>query len=954
MGTAEPSSARGGAEALPRLVGRTRELGRLEALFDAADGGTGGVILVHGEAGIGKSRLLLEARVLASERGFRVAHGQCQERDRGTPYAPWAEMLGELLRGTPKSLLYRAFAPRRAAVLRLLPELGHRVWLYEPREGEGESLDRRRFLGDLADAFAAVAQDRPLLVLLDDLGWADSGTLELVDHLARTSGARRLAIVAAYRDAHLEESPPLDRFADSLARDRLAGDLVPGALSIAEIGELIQSACEGRKVSEVFRHAVWRQSGGNPFFATEMLRALADEGTLFRAIDATSPSRLATPPSIRGVISQRLARLDEESRRTLRVASLLGLEFRVDLLEAVSQSAEEPLLNALDRALQLRLVTAATGQAGGTTYCFAHPLIQDVLASEVGPERRRRIHLRAARTLEARGDDGGEGSGSLAYHYLLAEEWRPALTHSIRAARWAVSLFAAADAVAHFRNALTLFEEHPEPREAAQALEEMSAQLAILGDYAGAVNALARASALQAQLGDRTRSGSLMTQAALYGAFTPREFRRIEERLRDARRVLESAPPSVQLAQLYLDHATFMFKRVRLDEARDLLALALTVAQALGNRSIEAAVYLTRAQIVPIGSRTEVLRELGRALDVSREIDPDVALRAFHLLGLVAAYGHADLSTAEAWVRQGEEYAARHDRPDMAALLRGGVGSMVAFLRGDLAGAQRGSEEFRESLRRRGQPASGHNMMVLALVADARGDHEEAARCIAAARTTFSEEEGWFQDLWLLLFRGMLELSVGRFSDADAALRWGLAALRRRGLLEVDAALGVLMLAHLVESGVRVGEVGRAQSDLDELLRLAGVVGGDLATAHVLRAEATIAYATGNVREAADRSGRAAAAWQAVGCELERARDLGRSGAALIELGDRGLGEARLQEAGGICRSAGARIDLSLPRPLTPGPLGASRSGLPGVAAASDGALDPRSTHRQRTPHRNP
>lgn len=914
---APPATAPSATPGPPKLVGRERELGRLEEFLEAVDRASGGTILVHGEAGIGKSRLLLEARVRGAELGFRIVSGQCQERDRGTPYAPWTEMLGELLAETPKSVLYRAFGPHRGSIVRLLPDLAHKVWFYDADERDGAPLDRRRFLADLTESFAALAQDRPLVVLLDDLGWADSGTLELVGQLARASVGRRLGIVGAYRDAHLEESPALGAFVDQLRRDHLAADVAPGLLGVAEIGELVQAACDGRRAGDEFRRRLWRQSGGNPFFAIELLRALAEEGALLRALagDAAGASPLTTPPSIRGVISHRLDRLDEESRRALRVASLLGLSFRFDLLEGVSQVAEEPLLTALDRALRLRLLVEGPSVHGGTSYRFAHPLIQDVLASEIGAERRRRIHLRAARVLEARGEDEVEATGNLAYHYLLADEWRPALTHSIRAGRSAVRLFAAADAVGHYRNALTLLDTHPEPREAAEVLQEMSAQLAILGDYAGAVNALVRASGLQAQLGEQTRSGALMTQAALYGAFTPREFRLIEDRLRDARRVLESAPPSPQLAKLYLDHATFMLKRVRLDEARDLLALALSVAQTLGDRSIEAGVHLARAQIVPIGDRAEIQRELETALQIAQESDLDVALRVIHAQAIVAAYGHADVPAAEGYVRRAAEYAAHHGRSDPAAVTRGGVGSFIAFLRGDLAAALRASEDYRGFLQARGQPASGHNLMLLALIADARGAGEEAARYIEAGRTTFTEEEAWFQDLWLLLFRGWLDLSQAKYAEADAMLRRGLTAWRRRGLLEVDAYLGIFLHVLVVESGVRTGQVARAQSDLDELLHLGGVVGGAPAAAFTLRAEGMIAHATGNLPDAADRFAREAVAWGELGWKLEQARALGRWGEALNDLGDRAGGEARLREAERLCGAVGARIDLSIPRP---------------------------------------
>ncbi|MCI4350775.1 MAG: AAA family ATPase [Thermoplasmata archaeon] len=931
-----------GFEGDPALVGRDSEISQLTTLVGEAVDGAGGVVMIHGEAGIGKTRLLSEIRARATVDGVQCLAGLCQERDQGVPYAPWIEIIRELVKRSSKELLYRVLGTSRPAVLRLLPELSERVWLHDPEVAGAGELNAREFLDAIVRMFVTLSEDHPALIVLDDLGWADAGTLELLTTLGKSCRGHRIAVVAAYRDAHKESNRALDRALEELERARLAIDLSPKPLDRVQVDQLIRSAWKGRDVGRGFRGVVWRRSGGNPFFAVEILRSLDDSTDLaaeWEPGDTAAEARLRIPAGIRGVISQRLDRLDDPTRRALRVASLLGLEFSFELLEAVSKLEEEPLLTSLEQALRLRLIAVARSTPGGATYAFAHPLIQEVLAGEVGPDRSRRVHLRAARALEAKAHDGDDLAASLAYHYLRANDGPMALRHSILAGDRAARLFARTDAVAHYRTALALLAEHPDPPTSAQVLNALSVQLTILGDYAAAVKCLIEAAKLEEGLGNLVRAGSLMAQAA-HTVWTPREFRPKEVQLQQARSLLEGTSPSSELAQLYLDHANLIAKWGRLDEARTLLARSLEAATTIGDRSAEGAVHLALAQIVALGGRAEVHRELQTALELTREESPEMALRTYHFLALLSAYGYADLEEAARWVDEAVRSSAGREASALLATIRGGVGCFVALMRGDLDEARRGSVDYAEFLRTHGQPPSAHNLMMVGALATLAGDLQEATRALDQAKVTFSIEDGWFPDLWLGVFIARLELARGEPARAAAELVQCLVVLRHRGWVELDGSVGIFYYSGLVEASLGTGDLDRARSHLAELVQLSAVIGGTPALAFACRAEGQVAAAEGRNDAAAQWFRRSIPMWTEAGWKLELARELASLAELLARHGDRSESEKLRAQAVALCEAAGSRLDLARIRPDTANPVG--KPARPSPAPAGRPARSPR------------
>lgn len=897
----------------PELVGREREVSRLSDLVEKTARGSGGVAIIHGEAGIGKTRLLAETRSRATSAGVDCVVGLCQERDQGVPYAPWVHILRELVDRAPKALVFRVVGEHRPAVRRLLPELDEQVWLHDPEVVHPREFQGAEFLESVARTVLALAETHPVMIELDDLGWADSGTLELLAVLGRGCAGHPLAIVAAYRDAHREANRALDRALLEVERARYALDLTPRPLTRGEMDLLIRSAWSGREAGRGFRQVVWRRSGGNPFFAVEILRSLSDAAGLtgeWEPGDAAAEARLHVPVGIRGVISQRLDRLDDSSRKSLRVASLLGLEFSFGLLETVAQVDEETLLTSMEQALSHRLVDVVGSSPDGTTYAFAHPLIQEVLAAEVGPDRSRRIHLRAARAIEQPRDSSEVPAASLAYHYLRANDAPMALRFSILAGDRAARLCAASDAVIHYRTALRLLAEQPDLAVSAQVLNALAAQLSILGDYGAAVKCLVEAAGQEQRLGNMVRAGSLMAQAALT-VWSPREFRPKEDQLQQARALLEGTTASSELAQLYLDNATLVAKRGRLEEARALLARSLEVAKTVGNRSAEAAVHLAYAQLVPPGGRSEVERELRTALELTATDSPEMELRVHHLFALFAGYGFADLAACSSWIGTAARAFEGKEVPLLLARTEGGVGCFVALNRGDLEDARRRAETYREFLGTHGQPECAHNLVMLGALATLAGDFEGAAQSLLRAQQTYSEEEGWTQDLWLGVYAGQLALARGDSAGAEAEYDRGLQVLRQRGRVEFDAFLEVLYLAGLVEASVLTRPAARVRTLVDELDRVSEVVGGAPSAAFARRARAQVSSAEGHLEIAVEEFHRSVALWREAEWRLECGRDLRAVAELTGHQGNRSESDRLRGEALALFEAVGSQLDIA-------------------------------------------
>jgi DNA-binding SARP family transcriptional activator len=510
----EPAAAEPAVET-PRsaFVGRERELAELVGGLDHAFAGRGGLFLLVGEPGIGKSRLAEELIAQARARGARVLVGRCWEAGGAPAYWPWVQSLRPYLRDTDADSLRSQLRGGGADVARLFPELRDLLADLPPApqlESEGA---RFRLFDSVTVFLKSVAAGRPLVLVLDDLHAADEPSLLLLQFVARELGESRLLILGAYRDVDPTLSDPLTTTLTELAREPVTRTLALVGLGEADVARFIELAAPGASAAEL-GPVVHAETEGNPLFVAEIVRLLAAE----RGLDEPGMTPLSIPESVREVIGRRLRHLSDECNRLLAQASVLGREFDLDALARVSGLGRGAILELLDEGVEARLVSDVPGVIGRMR--FAHALIRDAAYHRLSRSRRVKLHRQVGEALEALySSDLDAHLAELAHHFFesaAAGDGEKAVDYARRAGARAVGVLAYEEAVRLYEMAL----EALGPVAAATARLRCELLLALAdaqgraGDGLGAKSTFLRA----ADLARSARLPEMLAQAAVgYG-----------------------------------------------------------------------------------------------------------------------------------------------------------------------------------------------------------------------------------------------------------------------------------------------------------------------------------------------------------------------------------------------------------------------------------------------------
>ena len=441
------------------FVGRDEELERLLGLWKEVTAGERRVALLAGEPGIGKTRLAMELAGALRESGGTVLAGRCDE-DMGVPYQPFVEAL--------RHYVSAARAPRlgryAGELVRLLPDLGQLVTgLPEPLHSDPET-ERYRTFDALAAWLADLSAEAPVLLVLDDLHWAAKPTLLLLRHVLRSGEPLRLLVVATYRDSDIGRGHPMSDLLAELRRDGGAERLGLWGFDAPGVAAFIEAAA-GHGPDDEGAHEltglVWRETEGNPFFVTEVLRHLSESRAIEqregRWILTAAVSDIGIPEGVRDVVGRRLARLAETTNRVLATAAVVGLEFEPAVVEAAAGVGEDELLAALEEAAAARLLV----EVSDVRYRFSHALVRATLYEELSGARRVVLHRRVAEAIEARhGRALDDHLPALAHHWARASapsaDTVRAVDYARRAGDRALSQLAHHEAVTYYRQALEL------------------------------------------------------------------------------------------------------------------------------------------------------------------------------------------------------------------------------------------------------------------------------------------------------------------------------------------------------------------------------------------------------------------------------------------------------------------------------------------------------------------
>ncbi len=434
------------------FVGRSVELAQLEAAFEHARAGAARTIVVGGEAGVGKTRVVEELRRRVAARGATVLTGACLElAEAAPPYAPFVEALRGLVSGVEPARLPALLGPWRVELARVLPELELHAHAGAPVEVERSG--QARLFEIILGVLERVAQRGPVVLFVEDIHWADRSTRDLLAFVVRNVRHVPVLVVITVRSDALDRHSPVLPFLAELQRDDRVDRVQLSTFDRVELGELVESMTGGIAPAGVVDEILER-TDGNPFFAEQLVEASAGAVAML-------PGIADLPPQLSDVLRARVATLSDSGREVLRAAAAAGRHTDDALLETVLDLGQREVADGLRDAIERGILErAGTGDSG---YRFHHTLLREVVYDELLPGERRRLHAAFADAMASRGEVGGVpvSAADLAYHRDAAGDLERAVPAAVNAGRAAEAAYAFAEAARWYDRAIDLWSRLP-------------------------------------------------------------------------------------------------------------------------------------------------------------------------------------------------------------------------------------------------------------------------------------------------------------------------------------------------------------------------------------------------------------------------------------------------------------------------------------------------------------
>ncbi len=438
----------------PVLIGREAELSALEDALLSARRGQGGVVILGGEAGMGKTRLASELVRRAERLGCVVMSGGCTEAEVALPYLPFLEAIGNHLALVDVARLVSQLGPAANELGQLFPQLG-----ISPGAGGDPVTSKLRLFEAMLMLLTGAAGSEGLLLVLEDLHWADPATRELLDYLTRRLRSTNVLTLATYRTEELHRKHALLPTIQGWKRSGTVELVEVEPLATESVGRMLCAIFDQERVSDAFTHFIRERSEGNPFVIEEMLKEAIDRGDIFRTEegwDRKDLRELRVPPTVRDGILLRLERLAPEDAQVLSAASVVGRSFDVEVIASTAQISAEQAVDSLQRCVLNQLVEEDEASPG--TYRFRHALTREAIYEDMITPRRQLLHARVAGVLQERGAPAAE----LAHHMLLARRDEAAVELCKAASEEAFRGLAYSDAASLLERAVPLVKDDVE------------------------------------------------------------------------------------------------------------------------------------------------------------------------------------------------------------------------------------------------------------------------------------------------------------------------------------------------------------------------------------------------------------------------------------------------------------------------------------------------------------
>jgi tetratricopeptide (TPR) repeat protein/anti-anti-sigma regulatory factor len=612
------------------LIGRDAQLCTLLAFWEMSRCGEGQFVMIAGEAGVGKTRLVEE--VIAQVQGAVILVGHCSELEGSPPYQPFVEIVKSYLASTPLDDLSEQMGEAGGVLATLVPEICHLIPDVPPFLPLRIEREQPRLMSAFTRFIGRACTARPWLLVFDDLHWADEASLQLLHYLFRHLASMPLMVMGTFRDVELEPQHPLREWEQASSRYPFYHHLSLDRLDQDAVRRLLEQIWQP-SVPEAWVKAIHEQTGGNPFYVQEVAKGLTEDGVAtwrdgawhFAPIGQVKP-----PQSVRDIVLRRVARARPATQELLRRVAVLGQMFSFADLLVVSEQTEDQVLECLDEALERYLIREMDA---GTGLSFSHTEIHQVIYEDMSLVRRQALHRRTALALEQRAQRAGEAeltSEQLAHHFVQAGDHEKGLVYSLKAAEHAVAVYAYQTALTWYNQVLALLPGIPDandPARRAQIYKGLGLTLRMLERFEPAVQAYQDMLAAAEATGDRLDQARALNGLA-YVLDDQANFRAELETIERAEQLVRTVndPIRKQDAQVLL--ASVLFQRgwalFQLGDSAQALALgeqALALSTEFNARPEMAECLNLIAMIFAMTGRYEQSHEYcQRALALYREL----------------------------------------------------------------------------------------------------------------------------------------------------------------------------------------------------------------------------------------------------------------------------------------------------------------------------------------------
>jgi tetratricopeptide (TPR) repeat protein len=836
---------------------RVTELGKLEGLLERCSiSSKGALILVLGEAGIGKTRLAQRFREVALSRNARWLSAKCSRADDLAPYSPWVQLLREFVNQASVTLFFKVCGTDVEQIVRLIPELSENAKTNLPvaqMTTEEEMRQRYLFYQSLTRFFTRLAEDSPLVLFFDDLQWADPATVELLAFFDRNVLKKEpILIFAACRDfeAISDQNQTVATFLKDVRGEVVSHTLQLDRFDNDRVEQLLANASRREDISKEFTSLIYSKTGGNPLFIKEVLRSLFEKRDIFTnekgQWDRRPISEIDIPSTIVEVIKRRLERSDTISRQMLRSASVIGEKFDLRILRKIIVS-DDALAAAVQFGVNAGLLVGIQsdkrrGDNDPDAYGFSDESVHDVLYEELAPVEVKDLHSKVGSALEEiHRDSLDKVVSELAYHYYQAGNQSKAFEYSVKAGDKAAALYAHEEAARHYKRALELLKGDSNGELLrAKILSELGEETyRFMGGDSGS-EYLEEAANIFEKNNQRTLAGAILMRLSEIYFLAAHDKERVLAVSNKAAEILANESPTLELVfAMGIGYVLVNLWAGEGEAAREWEKKLEQIISQLGDPKMSAIIPDTYVEIRPISEKALVMEAIDRGVEYLQKNTNDVRMiiyGQFHrAVSIDHTRGPSDVSLK--LLTEYEEYAEKTGYFDLVFYYKGLICDDCVAL-GYWNSARIVVEELFESLRRFPKNPTLYFMANLfrGRVLLLTGDLEQSEACLKKASKGRLLSPLFAQTAFVDLCR--LYMERGDFKSATDYLEEGFRVSKSKGLTVFTALRHADIVSTMIELDIRKkNALAEAHAHLDEMKDVAKQIDEDWGYAYLYRAE---------------------------------------------------------------------------------------------------------------------